>query len=200
MLSLDDEIEAVQVLLSISQYIDKRAAVYCKDLESILHYGARLTQFTSDLQILCQSFKGLGQVPFTTAGRFHELNVGGRLLGPDGRVIQSGLDRAPVVGRENWILPFPVECLGIVPDPDAKRLCERLAEEDRVLICRMVDDLQAETGDSTVPAILAYTNAGHDFVKRTLQNDSFRLNLTSVLPPSASLLTAWYEPDVVFEI
>ena len=33
-----------------------------------------------------------------------------------------------------------------------------------------------------------------------LMDDTFELNLTSVLPPSASLPAAWYEPDVVFKI
>lgn len=202
MLRLDDELEAQSVLMSIMQYSDRRTTVYCKDIEHLLHYGGRLTRFTTDLQFLCQCFKGLGQVPFTTAGRFHELNVKGELVGPNGRAIPSGLhgQSNQLPGREDWILPFPVECIDIVPDKDAQRLCEQLAEEDRLSISRMLVALAGGIPISSVPPILTYTAAGHAFVKQALENDTFELNLTSVLPPSASLPAAWYEPDVVFKI
>ena len=84
---LDDESEAQTVLVTITAFLDKRASVYTKSMEPLLLYGAKLTQYTTALQRLCHSFTGMGikaGLQFTKAGRFHELDRDGKLIGSDG--------------------------------------------------------------------------------------------------------------------
>ena len=193
---LDNESEAQAVLTKITAFLDKRAHIYIKDIEPLLLYGARLTHYTADLQTLFQNFIDLGniaKISITNAGRFHKLEKDGRVLGFDGRVVPLGL-KATIPGQEEWLLPFPAECNDIVPETGLQELCKAHAEEERKLVSNMLEDLKLQP----FPPLLSYMENGKSGIKKLLLSDSFDLNLTSILPPSASLPGAWYMPDVVF--
>lgn len=193
---LESEIEAQTVLATIMAFLDKRASIHTKVMEPILLYGAQLAQHTAALQTLCFNFTGLGSkgnVPFTQAGRFHELDRDGKLLGTDGRVNSLGLD-ALIPGREKWLLPFPVECIAIVIDPELDEICKAHLEEEKLLVSSMLSDLNLQP----IPPLLSYMAAGHSKVKEILSSESSPMPPTSILPPTASMPSAWYAPDVVF--
>ena len=190
LIALDTEEEAQSVLTTLMAFIDRRTHVYLKDMQPILYYGYRLTQHTQTLQDLCEKFKGLSQVPFPTAGHFHEFDAKGRLLSPDGQVISMGLDLVPF-GREDWLLPFAETA---PPDPEVETICNALAAEEDFLVDRMLSDLEL---DRSAPLFL-FKETGHNRIRAMLQADNFSLNLTSVLPPSAAMPEAWYEPEKVF--
>jgi hypothetical protein len=190
---LENELEAQTVLANIMAFLDKRGAIYAKAMEPMLLYGARLAQHTTALQTLCFNFTGLGikgNVPFTHAGRFHELDKNGKLLGADGRVNPLGLE-ATIPGREKWLLPFPIECSAIVADTKLTQLYAYLEEEKR-LVASMLSDLNLQPG----PPLLSYMAVGNANIKKLLSAGS--IQHTSILPPSASMPSAWYAPDVVF--
>ena len=190
---LENELEAQTVLANIMAFLDKRGAIYAKAMEPMLIYGARLAQHTTALQTLCFNFTGLGSkgnVPFTHAGRFHELDKNGKLLGADGRVNPLGLE-APIPGREKWLLPFPIECSAIVTDAKLTQLYAYLEEEKR-LVASMLSDLNLQPS----PPLLSYMAMGNANVKKLLSAGS--MQHTSILPASASMPSAWYAPDVVF--
>lgn len=189
---LDEEEEAQTILLAVMGFIDTRSCVYLKDLEPALLYGARLTAYATSVRELCDKFNALKPTP-PNLGRFHELDIKGRILKSDGKAVPLGLQNVPA-GRETWLLPFPVECSTIVPDPDAEALCSKVVADEQRLITAMLSDL----GIDPNPPLIAYMHAGNAKVKSLLQADLPGLHLTRVLPPSASMPTAWFEPDVVF--
>ncbi len=195
---LDDEAEAQTVLTTLMGFIDKRIFVYSKDIVPLLIYGARLTQFTTNLQSLCYNFTHLGNkagVPFTKAGRFHKLDKDGRLLGSDGGVIQLGLN-ANIAGFEKWILPFPLEYADLVSEPDLEDLSNTHAQEEMKSVASMLEDLEIHQSAQ----IITFMKTGHARVKKMLTEDSFQLNLTRILQSSASMPEAEYDPDKVFSI
>jgi hypothetical protein len=193
---LDTESEAQTVLTTIKTFLDKRAHIYTKDIEPLLLYGARLTHYTTELQILLQKFVDLGKIAkiaITNAGHFHKLEKDGRVLGFDGRVVPLGL-KATIPGQEEWLLPFPTQYKDIVSDTGVKELCRAHAEEERKLVSNMLESLKLQP----LPPLLSYMENGNTRVRKLLSSDSFYLNLTSILPPSASMPGAWYKPDAVF--
>jgi hypothetical protein len=190
LIALDTEEEAQSVLTTLMAFIDRRTHVYLKDMQPILYYGYRLTPPAQTLQGLCEKFKGLSQVPFPTAGHVHVFDAKGRLLSPDGQVISMGLDLVPF-GREDWLLPFAETA---PPDPEVETICNALAAEEDFLVDRMLSDLEL---DRSAPLFL-FKETGHNRIRAMLQVDNFSLNLTSVLPPSAAMPEAWYEPEKVF--
>ena len=193
---LDNESEAQTILTTITTFLDKRAQIYVKDIEPLLLYGARLTHYTADLQTLFQNFIDLGnsaKITITNAGRFHKLEKDGRVLGFDGRVVPLGL-KATIPGQEEWLLPFPTEFNDIVPDSGLQELCKAHVEEERKLVSNMLEDLKLQP----FPPLLSYMENGNSRIRKLLSSDSFDLNLTSILPPSASLPGALYKPDMVF--
>lgn len=196
---LEDESEAQTVLATLMGFIDKRVYVYTRDIAPILLYGARLTQYTTDLQRLCHDFTCLGTkagVPFTKAGRFYKLDRDGRLLGSDGRVVSNGLNTTTtgIAGSEKLLLPFPLEYINIVPEPGLQDLSRIHAEEEMKLVTSMLDDLNLDQSAQ----ILAYMQAGHARVKKLLVEDTFHFKFTRILPSSASMPDAWYDPSAVF--
>ena len=192
---LDNETEARAVLAAVTTFCDKRASVYTKTMGPVLVYGAKLTQYTADLQALCYNFTGLGikaKVPYTQAGRFHELDVNGKLLGIDGRVLEVGLDGV-IPAREKWLLPFPIECMHIVLEPGLAEICRAHAEEEKALVDSMLAGLNIRS-----PPLLSYRDIGNERVNKILSSDSFELGLTDILAPSASMRSARYQPEMVF--
>jgi hypothetical protein len=197
MKQLESEIEAQTVLTTIVAFLDKRASIYTKAMDPILLYGAKLAQYTATLQILCFNFTGLGNkgnVPSTQAGRFHELDKHGKLLGTDGRVNSLGLN-AVIPGREKWLLPFPSECIAIVVDPELKELCKSHLEEEKKLVSSMLEDLNLQPK----PPLLTYMAIGNAKVKQLISGTKEQWEHTSILSPTASMPSAWYAPDLVFE-
>lgn len=181
---LEDEIEAKTTFISIQTFLDKRAYVYVKDMEPILRYGGLLTQYTRDLQSLCQKFTGLGtmaKIHFPKTGHFHELDSHGRIVGSDGRILPLGIFSISqsLAGREEWLLPFPEECCKIVPDPNLKQITDDHAEEERRLVVQMLMDLQIQV----IAPIMEIAAVGRGNVKRLLAEDNYKLNNTSILPP-----------------
>ncbi len=195
---LEDESEAQTVLATLMGFIDKRVYVYTRDIAPILLYGARLTQYTTNLQKLCHEFTCLGTkagVPFTKAGRFYKMDRDGRLLGSDGRIISNGLNTT-TAGSEKWLLPFPLEYINIVPEPGLQDLSRIHAEEEMKLVTSMLDDLNLDQSAQ----ILAYMDAGHARVKKLLAEDTSHFKFTRILPSSASTPDAWYDPNAVFAV
>lgn len=195
---LDDPEEAEIVLTSLMAFTDRRAYVFAKDMEPILLYGARLTKYATKVRDLCEKFNGLGQVPLTTAGKFYELDVKGRLVGADGNIIQLGIEAVPPTASTTpRILPFPIECASLKPDYNLETICADLIASEGQLISAMLADLDI---DPQACPILALTTAGQANINSLFATDSHTLNQTSVLPPSASLPEAWFEPGVVFGV
>jgi len=198
---LDSEMEAQTVLLTVMNFLDERADVYIKSIEPLLLYGSRLTQYTSELQDLCQSFIELGKkdgvqvVPFPNVGRFHKLDKDGMVIGFDGRCISMGL-HATIPGRETWLLPFPVKCGDIAPDINVEEICSTHAAKELMLVTKMIEDLDIQPN----PPILSFMADGNAKVRKLLSSDSSTscLNTTSILSHSASLPDAWFEPDEIF--
>jgi hypothetical protein len=194
---LDEEIEAQKVLAAITGFLDKRAMIHTKDMEPLVLYGIRLTEYTTQLQTLCRCFTGLGskgRVSLPMTG-FHELDRDGRVLGPDGRAAPLGLHTV-IPGREGWLIPFPIvdiRMTGATGMTGAEELFLAHAKEEMDLVSAMLKDLKIES-----PSILSYRRIGNDRVKKLLSTDTFRLKNTSILPPSASMPTAWYQPDGIF--
>lgn len=198
---LDNESDAYTVLVTIMAFLDKRASNYTASMESLLLYGANLTKYTASLQGLCNSFIGMGikaGLQFTKSGRFHELDRDGKLLGSDGRVVSLGLD-AIAPGREKWLLPFPMDSLDGGREIDKTDKTEKTEEirahmeEEQSLVTTMLSSLNLKA-----PPILNYAKIGNARVRKLFSDDSFELELTSILPPSASMPCAWYKPERVF--
>jgi hypothetical protein len=205
MRNLDNEIEAHNVLSTVAAFLDRRSDIYIKSIEPLLLYGARLTKFTSDLQTLCQNFveigksEGVHEVPFPDAGRFHRLDKKGMVVGFDGRSMTLGL-HAKIPGRDKWLLPFPEAYCDIVPDRDVRMICISHAKNEMELVTNMLADLDIKADMLPNPSILSYMVNGNAKVKEILSNDSFASNLTCILPHSASMPEAWFEPDAIFAI
>jgi hypothetical protein len=193
---LDTQEEAESILTSLMAFNDRRSYVFAKDMEPILLYGARLTQYTAAVRDLCERFTGLGQVPLTPAGKFYELDVKGRLIGPDGAVVRNGLEGAPK--NPPRILPFPIECASLQPIPDLKAVCADLVATEGRLISDMLAGLGIDPATPAACPAVAMAISGQARINALLASDSHALNKTSVLPPSASLPGAWFEPAVVF--
>lgn len=210
---LDSEMEAQTTLLTIMNFLDERFNVYIKSMEPLLLYGSRLTKYTADLQCLCQNFVELikidpvNTVPFPDVGRFHSLDSNGMMIGFDGRSIPLGL-HAVIPGRENWLLPFPANYEDMVPDENVSEICKAHTEKEMTLVTKMLEDLgllhqtvsvsESSQGASPGLPILSMMAKGHAKVVDLLSRDSFDLNLTASLPPSASLPDAWFKPDIIF--
>lgn len=191
---LDEEVEAENVLSMIMAFVNRRNDAYIKDLELALLYGSRLTTFTTYIREICYKFNALKPTPPDLAGKFHDVDSSGRILKADGLPASMGMLKPPA-GRENWLLPFPIEFWATVPDPQAEAICQSMVDDEQRLIDTMLSDL----GITNSP-LIAHMHAGNARIKALLQADRPGLNLTSVLPPSASLPTAWFEPDVVFAL
>lgn len=191
---LDDEVEANNVLVTVMACIDRRTSAYIKDLEPALLYGSRLTTYTIFIRELCNKFNFLKPTPANLAGKFHEIDSSGRILKADGIPASLGMLKPPT-GRENWLLPMPTEFWAVVPDSGAEAICQSMINDEQ----RLINDMLSDLGISDSP-LIAHANAGNARVKALLQADLPGLNLTSVLPPSASLPTAWFEPEVVFAL
>ena len=189
---LDEEKEAQMVLATITDFLDKRAMIYTKDVEPLVLYGIRLTEYTTQLQTLCRCFTGLGNKARVSLPRtgFHELDRDGRVLGPDGRAAPLGLHTV-IPGRERWLIPFPI--VDIPGVTGAEELFIAHAKEEMDLVSAMLRDLKIKS-----PSILSYKKIGNERVKTLLSTDTFRLKNTSILPPSASMPSAWYQPDGIF--
>ena len=196
---LETQEEAENILTSLMAFNDRRSYVFAKDMEPILLYGARLTQYTTAVRDLCEKFTGLGQIPLTTAGKFYELDVKGRLIGSDGAVVKQGLEGMPsTLSSPPRILPFPIECASLQPIPDLKAVCADLVSSEGQLISAMLADLGIDPDTPSACPAIAMAIAGQAKINTLLATDSHALNQTSVLPPSASLPGAWFEPEVVF--
>ena len=191
---LDTEMEAENVLSTVMAFVNRRNDTYIKDLEPALLYGSRLTAFTTEIHNLCNKFNALKPTPPDLAGKFHDVDSNGRILKADGLPASMGMLKPPA-GRENWLLPIPAEFLDTVPDPQTEAICQSMVSDEQRLIDAMLSDL----GITNSP-LIAHMHAGNARIKALLQADRPGLNLTSVLPPSASLPTAWFEPDVVFAL
>jgi hypothetical protein len=206
---LDNEVEAQTVLLTVMAFLDERSDIFVKSIEPLLLYGARLTQYTAELQSLCQNFielskiSGVKAVSFPDVGRFHGLDKDGMVIGFDGRSIPLGL-HAVISGRENWLLPFPANCNTIIPDKNVSEICHAHAKKEMMLVTKMLEDLdlfqldESSPGTKAHPPILSSMADGHAKIVDILSRDSHELNLTSCLPPSASMPEAWFNPDAVF--
>lgn len=198
MMHLDDEFEASTVLMALMTFLDKRVHVYVKDMEPALVYGTRLTEHTRQLRILCHRFSCLGNkagLDFPSVGQFHDLDRSGRLRAADGRVIPLGVLNPPQ-GRENWLLPFPESCANITPDPNRETMAKEHALEERGLVDRMLADLDLLPNSK----LIQHAEAGRNRVRRILAEDTHEKRLTAILPPSASMLDAWYRPDKIFSV
>jgi hypothetical protein len=126
--------------MSLMAFIDRRAFVFSKDMEPALLYGARLTKYAMDVRELREKFNGLCKVPLTAAGKFHELDVKGRLICSDSMIIQLGLVAAPATIAAR-ILPFPIECASLNTDCHLETTCPDLISEELQLINAMLTDL-----------------------------------------------------------
>ncbi len=172
-------------------------------MKTCLLYGARLTKYTSNLQLLCHKFTGLGstaaRLPPIKAGHFHELDKAGRFLARTRRTAHPlGAQRSPELdpkGREDHILSFPIECEAIVPATDLIEIVNAHLKAER----SFVDNMLHELGIDTDPPLVEFAKRGVTRIRNLLITDIWQKGKTSILPPSASMPDALFEPERVFE-
>ncbi len=203
---LDDEREVQNVRSIVENFLDERAGVFVKSIEPLLRYGARLTQYTSDLRNICQNFielskiKGVQGTPMPDVGRFHSLDQEGMIIGFDGRAVPLGL-HAVIPGREKWLLPFSMDYISIVPDENVAEICLAHSKKEMMLVTEMLDHLHKNGSSSDIREslpIMTHMTKGHAKIVDLLSRDSSDLNLTSCLPPTASMPEAWLDPEAIF--
>jgi len=162
----------------------ERSRVYMRAMEPRLLYGGKLTEYTKRVYSLAKAFQPLDQsVPFPDNCKLGELLDNGNMLGPDGKPIKPSKHSAPI--------PFPSHCSCIKPIKVDELINKRRDEEDV-----MIGELMGAIGLSSSIVVDARKRAILDVANR-LKTDSHLSNLTSVLPPSASLTDAVYQPEVL---
>ena len=197
---LDDPAAASEVLRVFTADQQHRIEAYCEDLKPLLRYGGQLTELARRIYGLASAFKVVGdeaKIAFPENCKFCQLDGQGSMLGLDGKVSSLGHMQFSLAGKPVPPIQFPDMCRDLRP-LTAERLEEltsgRVAVEQR-LCYDMLTTLQLKAG---TPKTVELMLKGRAQLISRLQTDSHLKNLTHILPPTASMPEAIYEPGVLF--
>ena len=206
---LDEEGKAQGMLRTLEDELHERTNLYIKDLEPLLAYGGHLTLYVKELHALCmEHFSILSKIPgnrhkltFPSNCKLLSINHEGKLIGPDGQPSSAGHFSLPEVsladGMNRPPLPFPEACCAIQHDAiGLQSLVEARHNKEERLLKGMLTSLFGNADETNTISVM---RRGYKNALKRLRDDSHQSRLTAVFPPTASMPSAEYQPDVLFK-
>ena len=176
--------------------------VYYQQLLPLALYGGNLTKYLERVYALALAFKPLGdeaRIDFPANCKLATLDDSGRMLGLDGRPSPLGHLEFSLAGKAVPLIPFPDTCRQLQPLPP-----DQLSTLVSVRICHeetLIEEMLAmcfPSGSSGEPKALQAMRLGRSNMLVRMMDDSHLFQRTYVLPPTASLPDAVYDPEAVF--
>ena len=205
---LDEEDKALAMHTLFEEEVAERIKVYAMDMQHLLCYGSRLTRYVRDLYKLCNDhYETLGRIPglkhrlsLPTNCRLLTINQEGKMIAPNGQPSSLGhfaLPEPSPANQNRQPLPFPDIYSSLQTDEKllGELVAARLDKENALIRDMLMSLFGSEDDTNTITVMLR----GRRNALRRMQEDSHQAKLTSILPPTASMPSALYEPEQLFK-